>query len=142
MPPRDEADEEEEEENEIDMNVFENLRGVIPETDAQDLLVEMAEVAKGHKAQSESAKTSASRMESLMLQMGQEHMAMKKRADEERKLMRRENQMLTRALGLVRNSQASGVQPARGSAEGASGSRGDDPEGRSRPGSESQELRR
>ena len=134
VPPREEADEEEEEEeeeNEIDVNVFESLRGVIPETDAQDLLVEMAEVAKGYKPQSESAKTSAPRMESLMLQMGQEHMAMKKRADEER---RRENQMLTKALGLVRNSQASGGQPARGSAEGASGSRGDDPEVRSRPG--------
>ena len=109
------------------MNVIENLKGVIPDTDAHELLVEVADLAKGYKAQSESAKTSATRMESLMMQMGQEPLAMKKRAEEEKKLMRRENQVLKRTLGLVRNSQASNVQPARGSAEGASGSRGEDP---------------
>ena len=54
------------------MNIFENLKGVIPDTDARELLVEVADLAKGCKAQSESTKTSASRLEMLMMQMGQE----------------------------------------------------------------------
>ena len=37
VPPRDEA--EEEEDDELDVNVFERLRGVIPDSDAQELLV-------------------------------------------------------------------------------------------------------
>ena len=125
VPPRDEV--EEEEDDELDVNIFENLKGVIPDTDARELLVEVADLAKGYKAHSESAQTSASRMETLMMQMGREHLAMKQQAEDEKRLMRRENQVLKRTLGLVRNSQASNLQPARGSAEEASGSRGDDP---------------
>ena len=37
---------------------------------------------------------------------------MKKQAEDEKRLMRRENQVLKRTLGLVRNSQASSAQPA------------------------------
>ena len=126
VPPRDEL--EEEEDDELDVNVFERLRGVIPDSDAQELLVEVADLAKGFKAQSESAKTSASRMESLMMQMGREHLAMKQQAEDEKRLMRREHQALKKTLGLVQRSQASNLQTARGSAEGASGSRAGDPE--------------
>ena len=71
-----------------------------------------------------------------MMQMGQEHMNMKKNAEVERRLMRRENRLLKRTLDLVRTNQESEAQAARGSACGqASGSRGEDPEARSRPGS-------
>ena len=50
--------------------------------------------------------------------------------------MRRENRLLKKTLGLVRSSRVSVPQAVRGSTGGqASGSRGDDPEARSRPGS-------
>ena len=109
---------------------------MIPDPDAREAFAEVADLAKGYRAQSESARTSASRMESLMMQVGEEHMNMKKNAEMERKLMRRENRLLQRTLGLVRSSRESELQAARGSTGGqASGSRGDDPEARSRPGS-------
>ena len=111
------------------------LKGVIPDSDAQDLLVEVADLAKGFKAQSESARTRASRMESLTMQMGRESIAMREQAEEEKRLMRKENHLLKRTLGLVRTHQPSLVQAARGSADEASGSRAGDPEARSRPGS-------
>ena len=95
----------------------------------------MADLAKGFKAQSESARTRASRMEPLMMQMGRESIAMREQAEEEKRLMRKENSLLKRTLGLVRTHQPSLVHTARGSADEASGSRGEDPEARSRPGS-------
>ena len=90
----------------FDMDAFEGLKGLIPDPDVRRrLFAEMADLAKGYKAQSESARTSASRMESLMMQMGQEHMNMKKNAETERKLMRRENRLLKKTLGLIRSSK-------------------------------------
>ena len=55
--------EDEEEDDGLAPEIFENLRGVLPERDAQELLVEMADLTKGYEAQSESAKTRVSRME-------------------------------------------------------------------------------
>ena len=134
VQPRREAEEDEESASDIDLDAFEGLKGLIP--DAREAFAEMADLAKGYKAQSESARTSVSRMESLMVKMGQEHMNMKKNAEMERKLMRRENRLLKRTLGLVRPSRESELQAVRDSTGGqASGSRGDDPEARSRPGS-------
>ena len=72
VPPR---DEEEEEDDGLAPDVFENLRGVLPEGDAQELLVEMADLTKGYKAHSESAKSRVSRMESLLMQVGKESLA-------------------------------------------------------------------
>ena len=94
VQPRRETEEEEESESNIDLDAFENLKGLIPDPDAREAFAEMADLAKGFKAQSESERASASRMESLMMQMGQEHMNMKKNAEIERKLMRRENRLL------------------------------------------------
>ena len=68
-----------EEDEGLDPELFENLRGVIPDSDAQELLVEVAGLAKGFKAQSESARTRASRMETLMLQVTQEAAAMREK---------------------------------------------------------------
>ena len=133
VAPRDEVVDEEDEG--LDPELFENLRGVIPESDAQELLVEVAGLAKGFKAQSESAKTRASRMETLMLQMTQEAAAMREQAEEDKRLMRQENSLLKRTLGLVTSHRPAAAQAARRSAEQASGSRGEDPEARSRPGS-------
>ena len=107
---------------------------MLPERDAQELLVEMADLTKGYKAQSESAKTRVSRMESLLMQVGKESLAMRQGAEEEKQLMRRENQLLKKTLGLVQTHHRPQGQSARGSAEGGSG-RDADPEARSRPGS-------
>ena len=125
VPPRDEV---EDEDDGLDPEIFETLRGVIPESDAQELLVEVADLAKGFKAQSESARTRASRMESLMMQMGCESIAMREQAEEEKRLMRKENSVLKKTLGLVRTHQPSLIRKARGSADKAPGR---DPEVRS-----------
>ena len=122
----------EDEDGGLDLEIFETLRGVIPDSDAQDLLVGVADLAKGFKAQSESARTRASRMESLMMQMGRESIAMREQAEEEKRLMRKENGLLKKTLGLVRTHQPSLLQAARGSADEAPDR---DPEARSRPGS-------
>ena len=114
------------------------LRGVIPERDAQELLVEVTGLAKGFKAQSESARTRASRasrMETLMLQMGREAVAMREEAEEDKRLMRQENNLLKRTLGLVTTHQPAVAEAAIRSAGQASGSRTEDPDARSRPGS-------
>ena len=129
VPPRDEV---EEEDDGLDPEIFENLRGVILDSDAQELLVEVADLAKGFKAQSESARTRASRMESLMMQMGRESIAMREQAEEEKRLMRKKNQVLKKTLGLVQTHQPSLTQTARGSADETPDR---DPEARSRPGS-------
>ena len=135
VQPREELEEDEESDSEIGLEALEGLKGMIPDPDARGLFAEMADLTKGCKAQSESARTSASRMESLM-QMGKEHMNMKKNAEAERRLMRRENRLLKRTLGLVRTNRESELPTVRRSTGGqASGSRGNDPEARSRPGS-------
>ena len=115
--------------------LFERLRGVIPERDAQELLVEVTGLARGFKAQSESARTRASRMETLMFQMGREAVAMREEAEEDRRLMRQENDLLKRTLGLVTTHQPALAEAAIRSAGQASGSRAEDPDARSRPGS-------
>ena len=108
--------EEEESESEIDLEVFANLQDVLPGSEAHGLLTQMASLTKGYKAQSESARTSASRMESLMMQMGKEHMNMKQNAADERRLMRKENKLLRQALGSIGKRQTSVAQEAEGSA--------------------------
>ena len=127
--------EDDEEDDDLDLDAFEDLKGLIPDPEAREAFAEMANLAKGFRATSESARSSASRMESLMLQMGQEHMNIVKSAEAEKKLMRRENRLKT--LGLVRKSRESASQQAAGgAAEGqASGSQKKDQEARSRPGS-------
>ena len=102
VAPRDEV---EEEDDGVAPEIFENLRGVIPERDAQELLVEMANLTKGFKAQSESAKTRASRMDALLMQVGKESIAMCQEAEEEKQLMRRENQLLKKTLDLAQTHQ-------------------------------------
>ena len=86
---------------------------MIPERDAQELLVEVTGLAKGFKAQSESARTRASRMETLMLQMGREAVAMREQAEEDKRLMRQENSLLKRAVGLVTTHQPAVAEAAR-----------------------------
>ena len=131
-----EVEEEEESDSEIDLEVFANLQDVLPGSEAHGLLSQMASLTKGYKAQSESARTSASRMESLMMQMGREHLNMKQNAADERKLMKKENKLLRQALDSIGKRQTSVAQEAEGSAGGrASGSRQGDPEARGRPGS-------
>ena len=125
----------EEEDEGIDPELFENLRGVIPERDAQELLVEVSGLARGFKAQSVSARSRASRMETLMLQMGREAVAMREEAEEDKRLMRQENNLLKRTLGLVSTHQPALAKAAMRSAGQASGSREEDPDVRSRPGS-------
>ena len=105
VAPRDEVDEEED--DGLDPELFQGLRGVIPEQDAQELLVEVTGLARGFKAQSVSAKSRASRMETLMLQMGREAAAMREEAEEDKRLMRAENSLLKRTLGLVTHASAS-----------------------------------
>ena len=83
---------------------------------------------------------SASRMESLMFQMGQEHLTMVKFQEAEKKLMKRENLFLKRTLGLVRRGRGSATQQesggtADGQAAGSQQGAGDDREVQSRPNS-------
>ena len=125
-------DEEEEDEG-LDPELFEGLRGMIPEQDAQELLVEVTGLARGFKAQSVSAKSRASRMENLMLQMGREAAAAKEEAEEDKRLLRTENSLLKRTLGLVTAHQPAVAKAAMRSAGQASGSREEDPDARSRP---------
>ena len=108
---------------------------MIPERDAQDLLVEVTGLARGFKAQSESARSRASRMETLMLQMGREAAALREEAEEDKRLMRQENSLLRRTLGLVTTYQPALAKAAMRSAGQASDSRAEDPDARSRPGS-------
>ena len=134
-PPRSVAPRDEEEDDALDPELFENLRGVIPERDAQELLVEVTGLARGFQAQSVSARSRASRMETLMLQMGREAAAAREEAEEEKRLMRQQNNLLKRTLGLVTTHQPALAQAAIRSAGQASGSRDEDPDARSRPGS-------
>ena len=126
--PRDE-----EEEDGLDPELFEGLRGVIPEQDAQKLLVEVTGLARGFKVQSVSAKSRASRMENLMLQMGREAAAAREEAEEDKRLLRTENNLLKRTLGLATTHQPAIAKAAMRSAGQASGSREEDPDARSRP---------
>ena len=128
--PRDEDDEEE---DGLDPELFEGLRGVIPEQDAQELLVEVTGLARGFKAQSVSAKSRASRMENLMLQMGREAAAAREEAEEDKRLLRTENNLLKRTLGVVTTHQPAIAKATMRSAGQASGSREEDPDARSRP---------
>ena len=117
--------EEEESESDIDLEVFANLQDVVPGSEALGFLSQMASLTKA-----------ASRMESLMMQMGREHMNMKQIAADERRLMRKENKLLRQALGSIGKRQNAVAQEAEGSSgRRASGSRQGDPEARSRPGS-------
>ena len=128
--------EEEESDSEIDLEVFANLQDVLPGLEAHGLLSQVASLTKRYKAQSESARSSASRMESLMMQIEREHLNMKQNAADERRLMKKENKLLRQALGSIGKRQTSVAREAEGSAGGrASGSRQGDPEVRSRPGS-------
>ena len=129
MDPQDEDEEEEG----LDPELFQGLRGMIPEQDAQELLVEVTGLAKGFKAQSVSAKSRASRMESLMLQACREAAAAKEEAEEDKRLLRSENNLLKRTLGLVTAHQPAIAKSAARSARQASDSRGEDPDVRSRP---------
>ena len=119
VPPDDE-----EEDEGLDPELFEGLRGMIPEQDAQELLVEVTGLAKGFKAQSVSAKSRASRMENLMLQVSREAAAAKEEAEEDKRLLRTENNLLKRTLGLVTAHQPAIAKAAMRSAGQASGSRG------------------
>ena len=85
------------------------------------------------KAQSVSAKSRASRMESLMLQACREAAAAKEEAEEDKRLLRSENNLLKRTLGLVTAHQPAIAKSAARSARQASDSRGEDPDVRSRP---------
>ena len=82
-PPQSAAPRDEDEDDMLDPELFENLRGVIPEQDAQELLVEVTGLARGFKAQTVSARSRASRMENLMLQMGREAAAAREEAEED-----------------------------------------------------------
>ena len=133
---QDEDDEVLEEDEGLDPALFQGLRGMIPEQDAQELLVEVTSLAQGwFKAQSVSAKSRASRMETLMLQTGREPAAMREEAEEDKRLLRTENSLLKRTLGLVTTHQPAIAKAAMRSAGQASGSRTEDPDARSRPGS-------
>ena len=84
MPPGPdpEDDEDDDDDDDVDINAFEELKGLIPDRDAREAFAEMAQLAKGYRATSESARSSASRMESLMFHMGQEHLNMVKSQEE------------------------------------------------------------
>ena len=124
---------EEEEEEGLDPELFKGLQGVIPEQDAQELLVEVTGLARSFKAQSVSAKSRASRMENLMFQACREAAAAREEAEEDKRLLRSENSLLKKTLGLVAAHQPAVAKSASRSARRASDSRGEDPDARSRP---------
>ena len=137
-PPRSEVprDEQEDEDDEgFDPALFQKLQGVIPESDTQELLTEAAGLVQGYKAQSVSARSHASKMESLMLQVGRQAMVMKEQAEEDRRLMQKENNLLKRTLGLVTTHQPAIAAAAARQAGRTSEDRSEDPDVRSRPGS-------
>ena len=80
---------------------------MIPEKDAQELLVEVTGLAQSFKAQSVTAKSRASRMENLMFQACREAAAAKEEAEEDKRLLRSENSLLKRTLGFGGSSSAS-----------------------------------
>ena len=127
-----EPQEDVEEEEGLDPELFMGLRGMIPEQDAQELLVEVTGLVKGFKAQSVSAKSRASRMENLMLQACREAAAAKEEAEEDKRLLRSENNLLKKTLGLVTAHQPAIAKSAARSARQASDSRGEDPDVQSR----------
>ena len=122
-----------EEEEGLGPELFKGLQGVIPEQDAQEMLVEVTGLAQRFKAQSVSAKSRASRMENLMFQACREAAAAREEAEEDKRLLRSENSLLKRTLGLVAAHQPAVAKSAARSARRASDSRGDDPDVRSRP---------
>ena len=124
---------EDEEEEGLDPELFKGLQGVIPEQDAQEMLVEVTGLAQRFKAQSVSAKSRASRMENLMFQACREAAAAREEAEEDKRLLRSENKLLKRTLGLVAEHQPAMAKSAARSARRASDSRGEDPDVRSRP---------
>ena len=130
VDPEGEAEEEEEG---LDPELFKGLRGVIPGQDAQELLVEVTGLAQSFKAQSVTAKSRASRMENLMFQACREAAAANEEAEEDKRLLRSENSLLKRTLGLVAAHQPAVAKSAARSAQRASDSRGEDPDVRSRP---------
>ena len=124
---------EDEEEEGLDPELFKGLQGVIPEQDAQEMLVEVTGLAQRFKAQSVSAKSRASRMENLMFQACREAAAAREEAEEDKRLLRSENKLLKRTLGLVAEHRPAMATSAARSAQRASDSRGEDPDVRSRP---------
>ena len=76
-----------EEEEGLDPELFKGLQGVIPEQDAQEMLVEVTGLAQRFKAQSVSAKSRASRMENLMFQACREAAAAREEAEEDKRLL-------------------------------------------------------
>ena len=117
----------------MDPELFKGLQGVIPEQDAQEMLVEVTGLAQRFKAQSVSAKSRASRMEDLMFQACREAAAAREEAEEDKRLLRSENKLLNRTLGLVAEHRPALAKSAERSAQRASDSRGEDPDARSRP---------
>ena len=129
VAPEGETDEEEG----LDPELFRGLQGVIPERDAQELLVEVTGLAQSFKAQSVTAKSRASRMETLMFQACREAAAAREEAEEDKRLLRSENSLLKRTLGLVKAHRPEIAHSAARSARRASGDEGEDPDARSRP---------
>ena len=129
VAPEGETDEEEG----LDPELFRGLQGVIPERDAQELLVEVTGLAQSFKAQSVTAKSRASRMETLMFQACREAAAAREEAEEDKRLLRSENSLLKRTLGLVKAHKPDIAQSAARSARRASGDGDEDPDARSRP---------
>ena len=129
VAPEGETDEEEG----LDPELFRGLQGVIPERDAQELLVEVTGLAQSFKAQSVTAKSRASRMETLMFQACREAAAAREEAEEDKRLLRSENSLLKKTLGLVKAHKPDVAQSAARSARRASGDKEEDPDARSRP---------
>ena len=129
VAPEGETDEEEG----LDPELFRGLQGVIPERDAQELLVEVTGLAQSFKAQSVTAKSRASRMETLMFQACREAAAAREEAEEDKRLLRSENSLLKKTLGLVKAHKPDVARSAARSARRASGDREEDPDARSRP---------
>ena len=77
----------EEEESEDEQGGFEGFQGFIPDLEVRSAFAEMTRLNKGYKAQSESARSAASRISELMLQMGQEHVKLEEARRNEKGLM-------------------------------------------------------
>ena len=104
LPPDEESDD--------DQGGFEGLQGLIPDPEVRSAFTEMTRLNRGYRAQSESARSAASRISELMLQMGQEHVKLEEARRNEKGLMRAKNRLLKQTIGLLRRGPQSSTQAA------------------------------
>ena len=80
----------------------EDFQDLIPDDLLRATITRMGHLNRGYKYTSESARSAASRMLTLMTEMGEEHQKLEKAREAEKELLQEENKLLKQTIGLIR----------------------------------------